>query len=56
MTGRQQAELTEILRDLDLVVYRLESPSEGAADERVRLSRDVEELRRRLEVLSHDLG
>lgn len=54
MKERQQQQMAEILRDLDLVVWRLEQPGDGDI-ERSRLLREVEELRRRLEALAREL-
>ena len=54
MSGsRHTRTLEEIARDLDLVVYRLERPStrdqEGVDLERVRLRRELEQVRDRLQ-------
>jgi hypothetical protein len=51
---RQEQQMAAILRDLDLVAWRLEQPPEG--NERSRLLREVEDLRRRLEALARDQG
>jgi phage shock protein A len=50
------AALERIARDLDLVVYRLERPTEEAEAERRRLRRELDRLRERIEDVSRALG
>lgn len=48
-------QLEDVARDLDLVVYRLERPTEDAVAERARLRRDLESLRDRLARMVREL-
>jgi hypothetical protein len=57
LTPRQIDDLERVARELDLVVFRLETPASAApANERERLRRDLEELRDRLTQLVQDIG
>lgn len=54
---RHLRELTDLARELDLVVYRLERPSEGLdRGEMQRLRRELERLRDRLGDLLREMG
>lgn len=56
-TLRQVRQLSELARDLDMVVYQLERepPNEAALEERRRLRREIERLRDQLADLVREL-
>jgi len=59
-TARYARTLEDIARDLDLVVYRLESSAPAdptkAKDERQRTRRELDRLRKAIEDVARELG